>query len=108
MKKMKLIAVISFIAVILFATWQSYKNRGKAQTDIAVRTEQYEATTATIASVFELRRNYRRSTLMHISYNQGDQQRKATLHRQGYRKGAYNKGDTITIFVINFLAYGKI
>ncbi|MDR2232307.1 MAG: hypothetical protein LBE56_04185 [Tannerella sp.] len=98
MKKMILIALVSF-AVILFIIWQYAKNEGKLQTGIGGQTEQYEATVATIDRIFESGRSYKRSTLLHVSYFRNEQQRKATLRRQGYKEGTYTRGDTITIYV---------
>ena len=62
-------------------------------------TKQYDKVKAIVNSVYASGRNYKRSTLINVSYTYDNRQRRANLRREGYKEGVFNKGDTITIFV---------
>jgi hypothetical protein len=94
MKMKKLIGIISSVVILLFS-WQLFKGDKIKTVDM----EQYEKTTGIVNSVYASGRSYKQSTLVNVSYNYGDRQRRASLRREGYKEGTFNKGDTITIYV---------
>jgi len=77
-------------------TWQLFKRKERNELQQA---DNYHKVTAIINRVHASGINYKRSTLIQVSYVYKDEEQKATIRRNGFKKGLYKEGDSIVIYI---------